>query len=266
LSVDPLTEDYPFFSPYHFAGNTPIIAIDLDGAEPKVGLPTKVINGVTVLKHSKEYDFDDHVQATYTQMAHCYERATGRPLTQWELTLFWKAALDIQLDRDFEFYDKVEKSQKILMVLSMFRRGGNPTSDKNVKQGGFKINTGGKKNPINTKQNRKFNGKQDTKSQTSKEAFNKAKDQNGIPRSQQPDKSYKVKETSKGKETGKELRQYEYTNSKGEKITIRKDNPTKYKEGGKGDQGEHYNAGSTGEKLDQHHDVLEQPKFKGKED
>jgi RHS repeat-associated protein len=34
LSVDPIEDDYPFYSPYHFAGNTPIRAIDLDGLEP----------------------------------------------------------------------------------------------------------------------------------------------------------------------------------------------------------------------------------------
>jgi RHS repeat-associated protein len=34
LSVDPLAKSYPFYSPYHFAGNTPIQAIDLDGTEP----------------------------------------------------------------------------------------------------------------------------------------------------------------------------------------------------------------------------------------
>ncbi|WP_315814187.1 RHS repeat-associated core domain-containing protein [Paraflavitalea speifideaquila] len=34
LSVDPLTKDYPWYTPYQFAGNTPIQAIDLDGLEP----------------------------------------------------------------------------------------------------------------------------------------------------------------------------------------------------------------------------------------
>lgn len=34
LSVDPLTREFPFYSPYHFAGNRPIVAIDLDGLEP----------------------------------------------------------------------------------------------------------------------------------------------------------------------------------------------------------------------------------------
>ncbi len=34
LSVDPLTKDYPWYTPYQFAGNMPISAIDLDGEEP----------------------------------------------------------------------------------------------------------------------------------------------------------------------------------------------------------------------------------------
>lgn len=33
LSVDPLTHAYPWFTPYQFAGNKPIAAIDLDGLE-----------------------------------------------------------------------------------------------------------------------------------------------------------------------------------------------------------------------------------------
>jgi RHS repeat-associated protein len=33
LSVDPLRESYPWYTPYQFAGNKPIVAIDLDGAE-----------------------------------------------------------------------------------------------------------------------------------------------------------------------------------------------------------------------------------------
>ena len=33
LSVDPLTTSYPYYSPYQFAGNKPIFAIDLDGLE-----------------------------------------------------------------------------------------------------------------------------------------------------------------------------------------------------------------------------------------
>ena len=34
LSVDPLTADYPYYTPYQFSGNMPIKFIDLDGLEP----------------------------------------------------------------------------------------------------------------------------------------------------------------------------------------------------------------------------------------
>src|SRR5689334_420185 len=35
LSVDPLTRNYPKLTPYQFASNTPLQAIDLDGKEAK---------------------------------------------------------------------------------------------------------------------------------------------------------------------------------------------------------------------------------------
>tara|TARA_B100000683_G_scaffold209850_1_gene204260 strand:- start:22896 stop:23321 length:426 start_codon:yes stop_codon:yes gene_type:complete len=35
LSVDPLAPSYPWYTPYQFAGNMPIWAIDLDGLEEK---------------------------------------------------------------------------------------------------------------------------------------------------------------------------------------------------------------------------------------
>jgi RHS repeat-associated protein len=34
LSVDPLTGSYPWYTPYQFAGNMPIWAVDIDGLEP----------------------------------------------------------------------------------------------------------------------------------------------------------------------------------------------------------------------------------------
>ena len=34
LSVDPLMKDYPWYTPYQFSGNNPILFIDLDGLEP----------------------------------------------------------------------------------------------------------------------------------------------------------------------------------------------------------------------------------------
>jgi len=44
LSVDPLYKEYPWYTPYQFAGNTPIQAIDLDGTEPYVEVGRTLIN------------------------------------------------------------------------------------------------------------------------------------------------------------------------------------------------------------------------------
>lgn len=40
LSIDPLAEQYPWYTPYQFAGNSPIAFIDIDGAEIGVGTLT----------------------------------------------------------------------------------------------------------------------------------------------------------------------------------------------------------------------------------
>jgi len=104
----------------------------------------------------------------------------------------------------------------------------------------------------------RFDGGQDTFNGSSREAFRNAKEQNGVPRSQQPDKVIKPN-TPEGKAKGLDNRnvsQHEFTNSKGEKVSIRKDKPAKYNDGGKGDQGPHYNAGKNAKQpkdLNQHH-------------
>lgn len=61
-----------------------------------------------------------------------------------------------------------------------------------------------------------------------------------------------IKVQQKG--ANKSLKVFQYTNSKGKKVQIRKDNARLYKDGGS--QGEHFNAGEAGKKLDQHHNVI----------
>lgn len=45
LSVDPLTKSFPMLTPYQFASNTPIMAIDLDGLEARTSIKGKFIDG-----------------------------------------------------------------------------------------------------------------------------------------------------------------------------------------------------------------------------
>ena len=48
LSVDPMSDTYPYYSTYQFAGNMPILAVDIDGLEPstEVNKNEKKINTV----------------------------------------------------------------------------------------------------------------------------------------------------------------------------------------------------------------------------
>jgi hypothetical protein len=64
LSVDPLAIKYPYYTPYQFAGNTPIIAIDLDGEEPKV-IITNQITGYTKINVYGDGNVKEAVVATY---------------------------------------------------------------------------------------------------------------------------------------------------------------------------------------------------------
>jgi RHS repeat-associated protein len=55
LSVDPLKKEYPELTPYQFASNTPIQAIDLDGLEmEKSTAAKKIVITATIVNYSKE--------------------------------------------------------------------------------------------------------------------------------------------------------------------------------------------------------------------
>ena len=60
MSVDPLTKSYPMLTPYQFASNTPIAAIDLDGLESLVvtNYNWDQSGGTTKLDVTKSYDND----------------------------------------------------------------------------------------------------------------------------------------------------------------------------------------------------------------
>jgi hypothetical protein len=49
LSVDPISAEYPELTPYQFASNTPIQAVDLDGLEKKYYLMKENSDGTAVL-------------------------------------------------------------------------------------------------------------------------------------------------------------------------------------------------------------------------
>lgn len=64
LSVDLLTKDYPELTPYQFAGNTPIAAVDLDGKEPKI-VVTDQVTGSTKIKVYGQGNVKEMIVKTY---------------------------------------------------------------------------------------------------------------------------------------------------------------------------------------------------------
>jgi hypothetical protein len=66
LSVDPLKKDYPELTPYQFASNTPIQAIDLDGLEA-VG-----------------YEWSNNDSKTTLQVPKTYAVTEPAPISDWE--------------------------------------------------------------------------------------------------------------------------------------------------------------------------------------
>ncbi|CAF1203756.1 unnamed protein product [Adineta steineri] len=92
------------------------------------------------------------------------------------------------------------------------------------------------------------------------QALQAAKKHNNIPRGQQPINTVKIPDRN----TGQMLRQYNYINNQGKPISIRQDIPRNYGHPqGHGNQGHHFNAGSTGNKLKQHYNFDKFNKNKG---
>jgi RHS repeat-associated protein len=61
LSTDPLFAGYPYYTPYQFAGNRPIWAIDLDGLEQYTKTSTRIYS-ISYIKDSQ----GDMIEGTYT--------------------------------------------------------------------------------------------------------------------------------------------------------------------------------------------------------
>ncbi len=104
-----------------------------------------------------------------------------------------------------------------------------------------------------------FGGGANTTSRTAREALRNAKDANGIPRNAQPDKIIKP-DTPAGdrmKLDNRNVKAFEFTNSKGQKVIIRQDRATSFGQGGRGNQPPHFNAGPKQDhKLRQHHFIV----------
>jgi RHS repeat-associated protein len=77
LSVDPLTKQYPELTPYQFASNTPIQAIDLDGGEAKFVNGSFNINSRPKLKQTEWFVINGQTNWATFVAASEYNTKTG---------------------------------------------------------------------------------------------------------------------------------------------------------------------------------------------
>ena len=97
LTIDPLTSKYPFYTPYQFAGNKPIVAVDLDGKEEFIYYYEH--NEGEPILISKAYNVEwkvDEAHSSANGIAYIpYNKATGKPFRDDE---FGKA--------QYQYFDK----------------------------------------------------------------------------------------------------------------------------------------------------------------
>jgi len=216
LVVDPLAEKMSAWSPYAYCYNNPIKFVDVDG---KYGESIWDISSLLIGVKS----FSDNIKSGNI----------GNAIVDGVGIVFDAVAV-------------------ALPVVP----GGVGTGIKAIRAADDIVNvvTTANKVDATAKTATKFGSKTDTYSSSRHKAFRNAKEQNAIPRSQQPDNIIKPN-TPEGVNRGLKdhnVKLYEFTNSKGEKVYIREDKPVKYNDGGS--QPPHFNAGNRNDrKLKQHH-------------
>jgi RHS repeat-associated protein len=240
IEIDPLSEDYAYNSTYAFSENKVISHVELEGLEAELAIEGAAIGAAAALEAAVVAAAPAVVVgAAVVGGIYITKEFAAKPPA-----IFAGSGTPLNLGGGFIPIDP----NAVFQASPMSTLASTATSNSTV--------AATAKSATQTKSN-KFGGENDTENLTSRQALRNAKDQNGIPRSQQPDKTIKpnTPEGSAANLDNRNVKQYEYTNSKGEKIIIRLDKPAKYgDDGGKGDQKPHFNAGKASKgKLKQHH-------------
>lgn len=86
LSVDPIAKDFPWYTPYQFAGNKPIVAVDLDGKEEFIYY-YEYNNGEPILidkANNIEWRVDEANSSVNGIAYKPYNKSTGEPFRDEE--------------------------------------------------------------------------------------------------------------------------------------------------------------------------------------
>jgi RHS repeat-associated protein len=244
ISVDPenagaVPDDPQSWNSYAYARNNPVVFSDPDGRKYLICSP----DGKECYEHSDEQFYDGRRAGreggfTYTGDEGFFEKGEIRDKDGNVIATYQQISIDDRA-REFAFAMQVSLNDPEIVK----RAARNALSSAII---GFFLGrvTG---QPRIT-----------TRSLSRNAALQEAKLANDIPVSKSPDRVIKPN-TAEGSRIGldnRNVRLYEYTNNKGQKIWIREDNAASYgSPGGAGDQGPHFNSGPAGDQknLKSHH-------------
>ncbi len=101
LSVDPLAPEYPYYTPYQFAGNTPIMAIDLDGLEENIVVDKELSREALMT--------NPNYQGLTTELLRQQVRAVAPDLPRWKINV---AAGDV-LESAYGDFTGMQQGRKV---------------------------------------------------------------------------------------------------------------------------------------------------------
>jgi RHS repeat-associated protein len=115
FSVDPLTANYPYYTPYQFAGNTPIIAMDLEGLEPKFmidknGKLTKPV--ISLLNAAFDFDVNIMEETTWRAVDFDFGLITVFNTVKYDNSLKNPGALDYKPNWQARWINKIAHEQE----------------------------------------------------------------------------------------------------------------------------------------------------------
>ncbi len=126
LSVDPLTKSYPWYTPYQFAGNMPIWAIDLDGLEEK-----KVTHHLVKYADGTFYVIKTDVDIDLNVYVSVRDRNTGKEIEQLAKIIVTYEYLGEYYEGEIVWEDRMHKGLKASAAYNyMDDEGTGPTSMK----------------------------------------------------------------------------------------------------------------------------------------
>jgi RHS repeat-associated protein len=163
LSIDPITADYPYYSPYQFAGNKPIIAIDRDGLEEYVlvtGVPN-MVNGIVYIRVDKAFyinrEYEEKEKAVH-KANEAHEKSLEVTSNKKDIKALNAAHAERLKEIDFNYQLRLAKIDKDFKKVKTVAYDGTHTTIKGADQLYYILKQGDMKDNMSSKEMEMFNG------------------------------------------------------------------------------------------------------------